>query len=139
MGLIEIFANAWPFAVIIGVCLFVVVLLFREPVIRRPTRVMSFGPPMSPPVEYRPPMRRHTDRNLRLNHLWLRKLQMDDERMAIFIEACELYKVDPDECGFERDYVEECFLSMNTGMTPGITQIRLDEYRQRQETEWQDK
>jgi hypothetical protein len=74
--------------------------------------------------------RTHRDKvNLRLNHLWLRKLQMDDECMAIFEEACDLYQVDPEECSFERDYVEECFLSMNTGMTPGMTQIRIDESR----------
>jgi hypothetical protein len=74
--------------------------------------------------------RSHRDKlNLRLNHLWLRKLQMDDERMAIFEEACDLYQVDPEECSFERDYVEECFLYSNTGMTPGMTQIRIDELR----------
>lgn len=67
--------------------------------------------------------------SMRLHHLWMRTLAVNDEKMCMFEEACQLYGVDPSVDSKERDIVEECFLNMSSSTTPGITQIRLDELR----------
>lgn len=67
--------------------------------------------------------------SMRLHHLWMRKLAICDEKMAIFEEACSIYGVDPEVDSKEREYIEELYLYDSSSVTPGITQIRIDEYR----------
>lgn len=65
----------------------------------------------------------------RIHHLWLRSLAINDERDAIFHEACALYGVDPDVDEHERAFIEDVFWHNGNGITPGIAKIRIDEYR----------
>lgn len=80
------------------------------------------------------PRRRALDRSrmsrpMRIHHLWLRSMAIQDEKMAILDEACSLYGVDPDVDSRERSYVEECFLNPHSSMTPAICGIRISEMR----------
>lgn len=68
--------------------------------------------------------------SMRLHHIWMRSLAINDEKMCIFEEACGIYGVDPDSDSKERDAVEELFLHMNMGVTPALVQIRIDEVRE---------
>ncbi len=67
--------------------------------------------------------------NKELKSLYFRKLASDDQRMAIFSEACDLYGIDEDSHDGESRLVEECFLHCDRSITPGMVQIKLDELR----------
>jgi hypothetical protein len=43
--------------------------------------------------------------------LWQRALMLQDQRMAILEQACELYGVDPDVDTHERCFLEMCYLN----------------------------
>ena len=60
--------------------------------------------------------RTYEEANDRLQTLWMRSLMINDERMVIFEEACELLDVDPEEDTDERAWVENCFLNLKCEM-----------------------